>query len=138
MAADPGFDDERQAIEKRLGDNWATTPIKYENAPFKETQSPYVAVFVRRGEGLQASLGTVPLRRWPGLIIVQIFVKAQTGTQTALAYANTIGAIFERQEFSAGASGLIRCRVASATIVGERHGWFQVNVTVPYHRDKAY
>lgn len=137
-ATDPGFDDERKAIEQRLGANWTTTPIKYENAPFKETQASHVAVFIRRGDGLQASLGTAPLRRWAGLIIVQIFVTLGTGTQTALAYASTIAAIFDRQEFSTGASGLIRCRVPAVAFVGEKQGWYQTNVTVPYIRDKAY
>lgn len=137
-ANDPAFDDERKAIEKRLADNWATTPIKYENVPFKETKAAYVALFILRGDGQQASLGSSVLRRWPGLIVVQIFVPAGSGTQMALGYANTVGALFDKAEFSTGNSGWIRCRTPSAQPVGEKNGWWQVNVTVPYVREKRY
>lgn len=138
-ATDAAFEEERQAIEGRFATAWgATTPVKYENAPFKDTKAAHVALFIRRGEGLQASLGEVPLRRWPGVILVQVFIPSGSGTQQALEYASSIGAIFDRAEFSSGTSGRIRCRIPSVETVGERAGWFQVNVTVPYLRDKAY
>lgn len=133
-----GFEDERNAIESRMAANWTTTATRYENVPFKETADPYVALFIRDGEGTQVSLGTVALRRWPGLIIVQVFVKPDTGTKLAKTYAETIGAIFDRAEFSVPNGGSITCRIPSVAAVGLKHGWYQVNVTIPFIRDRQY
>jgi hypothetical protein len=133
-----GFADERQAIEARLAANFSAIPIRYENAPFQEMATAYCAVFVRRGAGNQITLGPAPqLNRWAGLIIVQVFVPEDTGTQTIAGYCDSIADVFRRQEFSVGASGLIRCRVPNVTTVGTRDGWFQMNVEVPYIRDKS-
>jgi len=130
--------DERTAIENRLAAGWSTTPIRYENVPFKEPTAPYVALFILDGEGLQISLGTPALRRWPGLIKMQIFVQQDSGTQLAKAYADSLGALFDRAQFSSGNSGTIRCRVPSTTEVGITNGWYQLNVTIPFIRDRQY
>ena len=133
-----GFAAERQAIEARLSANFTAIPIRYENVPFQETQAAYCALFIRRGEGNQITLGNSPqLQRWAGVIIAQVFVPEDGGTQTALGHADTIAAVFNRQEFSAGQSGLIRCRVARVETVGTRSGWHQLNVVIPYIRDKS-
>ena len=133
-----GFEDERVAIEQRFHDNWTATPIVWGNVTFKEQTAPYVALFILDGEGRQASLGTVALRRWDGLIVVQVFTVEDTGTKLGRTYADTIGAIFDRAEFSYANSGLIRCRVPSVATVGVQNGWFQHNVSVPFIRDKVY
>jgi hypothetical protein len=133
-----GFEDARNAIESRMAANWSTTPIRYENVPFKETADPYVALFIRDGEGIQASLGQVALRRWPGLIVVQVFVLPDTGTKLAKTYAETIGAIFDRAEFAVPNGGSITCRIPSIAEVGVTNGWYQVNVTIPFIRDRQY
>jgi len=131
------FADERKAIESRFQQNWTGAPVKYENAPFPDTADAYVALFVLEGEGEQISLGDAPLRRWAGVIVVQVFVPERSRTNQALVYADSVRAIFERQEFASGASGLIRCRVTSVKKVGVRDGWYQVNASTPYIRDKA-
>ena len=133
-----GFDDAAKAIETRLSAAWVTTKIRYVNAPFVETRTPYVALFVLDGEGHQISLGAVVLHRWVGVILMQVFVLQDTGTRLAKTYANTLGAVFDRAEFSSGASGLIRCRVPSVQEIGITNGWYQLNVSVPFIRDKTY
>lgn len=132
------FEDTRKAIEGRLGDNWSTTPIKFENVPFKETKDPYVALFILDGEGQQISLGTPAVRRWPSVIKIQIFVPQDTGTKLARTYADSLGTIFDRAQFSSGNSGTITCRIPSITHVGITNGWDQVNVTIPLKRDRQY
>lgn len=132
------FADTLKAVESRLQTNWTTTPIKFQNVPFNETATAYVALFLQDGEGLQISLGTVALRRWAGIIIVQVFVPETTGTSVARGYADTIGAIFDRVQFSSGNSGVISCRTPSIETIGLRDGWWQVNVTIPYRRNKQY
>ena len=133
-----GFAAERQAIESRMAANFTAIPIKFENVAFQEIQTAYCAIFVRRGEGHLITLGPAPqLQRWAGIIVVQVFVPEDTGTQTIAGYADSIAAVWNRQEFSAGASGLIRCRVAKVDTNGTRNGWYQMNVTTPYIRDKS-
>ena len=126
------------AIESRLQANWSTTPIRFENVPFVETSDPYIALFVLDGEGKQISLGTPAVRRWPSVIKMQVFVQEATGTKLSRAYADSLGAIFDRAQFSAGASGIIRCGIPSIMHVGVTNGWDQVNVTIPLIRDKQY
>lgn len=133
-----GFKDAATAIESRMSTNWTTTPVKYESVPFRETVAAYAALFIRDGEGSQITLGTVATRRWPGVIIVQVFVPQDSSIRTAREYADGIGAIFDRAQFSSGGSGVITCRVPSVEMIGVRNGWLQVNVTIPYHRDKQY
>ena len=133
-----GFAEEAKAIETRLAAGWTTTPIRYDNAPFPETTAPYVALFILDGDGNQISLGAVALRRWVGLIVLQIFVPQDTGTRLAKGYANTLGALFDRAEFPVENGGLIRCRVPSIAEIGIRNGWNQLNVTIPFTRDKQY
>ena len=133
-----GFDAARQAIESRLAANWTTTPIKFENVPFLETTDPYVALFILDGEGLQVSLGTPAVRRWPSVITIQVFVPQDTGTKLPRTYADTIGAIFDRAQFSAGVSGTISCGIPSISHVGITNGWDQFNVTIPLKRAKQY
>lgn len=133
-----GYADERKAIESRLQAAWTATPIRFENVPFVETDQPYVALFILDGEGQQISAGTVALRRWPGLIIVQVFERPDSGTQGIRTWADSLAAIFDRQQFSSGNSGLIRCRIPSIVPIGIREGWFQLNVTVPFIRDRDY
>lgn len=133
-----GFADERKAIESRLKNAWTTTPIKFEKVPFDQIATPYVALFILDGDGSQISLGTPALRRWPGIIMVQIFIPEDSGTQIERTYADSIGAIFDRAQFSSGSSGTIRCRIPSIKSLGIINGWQQLNVTIPFIRDKQY
>ena len=133
------FADERKAIESRLAAAWTTTPIRYENVPFGAISTPYVALFIIDGQGQQISLGTAPvLRRWVGIIMIQVFVPQDTGTQIVKSYADTIGVIFDRAQFSSGNSGTIRCRVPSIQSIGIQNGWQQINVSIPFIRDRQY
>lgn len=133
-----GYADERQAIEGRLAANFNTIPIRFENGPFQDVKTAYCAIFVLRGEGHQITLGNAPqLNRWAGLIVVQVFTPENTWTNLAAGYCDTIAGIFRRQEFSSGGSGLVRCRVPNVRTVGVKNGWFQMNVEVPYIRDKS-
>lgn len=130
------FADERAAIEKRLKDNWSTTPIAFDNVGFRPTDSEYVAIFIQNATATQIELtGATPNHRYTGLISIQIFVDANTGSQTARSYADTIAAIFRNQTFSSGSSGTIICRTPNVQRVGVVEGRFQLNLTVPYYRD---
>lgn len=130
------FEDAGKAIETRMQNNWNTTPIKFENVPFVEPSTAYVALVIRDGEGSQIDCGTPALSRWPGVIMIQVFVPVDTGTRQAREYADQIAPIFSRAQFSNGNSGNISCRIASIEKAPDKNGWCQFNVTVPYQRSR--
>ena len=132
-----GFKDTQKAIEARLKANYSTTPIKYENVNFREISTSYVAIVVRSGEGTRITLGDeVPLTRFAGLIIIQCFSPEGGSTLPAMDLADEVALIFNEARFSVGNSGTIRCRVASAENLGVIDGWVQVNVTIPFNRER--
>jgi hypothetical protein len=136
------FADERRAIEQRFEDNFtalAASRIKYENQRFTQpTEGAWVALTILTGDGIQASINTSPLNRYPGVIQIDIRVPEDTGTATARTHADTIEAIFRNQQFSAAASGIIKTRTPSITTRGVIDGWYTLTVSVPYIRDKIF
>lgn len=135
------FQDERSAIEKRFADNWTGTTaakVRYENAPFNQPKTgAWVALTIRDGIAQQASISSQPLNRYPGIVVIDIFVPENTGTDEARRLAELAAAIFRNVQFSAGSSGTITCRVPYVTTIGARDGWFQLAVTVNFYRDKV-
>ena len=131
-----GWASERKAIEARMSANWATTPIKYENAPLQELTAAHIGLFIRPGDRAQVTLGSNPTIRSISIIIVQIFVPQESGLVLARTYADTIAAIFDRLQFMTDDNDLISCQTASIDVVGESGGMYQVNLTVPYSRNE--
>ncbi len=134
------YADEERAIYERLSANWSTTPIKYGDIPLNDVpDSPWVALTIQGSEAKQIDLGVSnPLVRHGGRIVMQIFAPEVQGVRLSKQYADTLGAVFANEEFSAGSSGTIRCRRATISTVPARHGWSQVNVDIPFVRDKHF
>ena len=132
------YADEERAFHERLAANWTTTPIKYGSAPFTEpTATHWMAIWIQNIDAQQIDVGvTNPLVRHPGRIVIQVFAPESQGVRTSKVYADTLGAIFAGQQFSAGTSGTIRCRRATVRSLPPQHGWSQVNVEIPFSRDK--
>ena len=131
-----GWASERKAIETRLTTNWTTTPIKFDGVPFEETRNPYLACTVVSGDRNPIDLSNTGTVRSIALVIVQIFIPADTGMALAKTYADSIAAIFDRAQFFTDDGDLISCQVARAEYAGHADGWGQFNVTVPYTRDE--
>lgn len=131
------YADEERAIHERLTTNWTTTPIKYGDVPFQQPEAEWIAVWIQNTEARQIDLGVSnPLVRHDGQIVMQVFSPASKGVRLAKQYADTLGAIFAGQQFSAGSSGTIRCRRATVRTLDAKNGWAQVNVEIPFSRDK--
>lgn len=134
------FEDERHAIEGRFEDNYTSTDVKYENTPFKQpSEASWAALTILPGNGEQISLGTGStgrLKRFAGIIQIDIYTKENVGTKTARNLADTIAAIFDSVQFSKGSSGTITTRVPSLITRGVEAGWLHSVVSVAYHRSK--
>ena len=133
------FADERRAIENRFSANFSALPVQFENVRWNNPATGgYVRFTIRNSGGAQISTGQSPLHRYAGVIIADIFMPEESGTNAARAHADTIEAIFRRAQFSAGSSGTILCRTPSITVVGIVDGYLQISVSVPFQRDKIY
>lgn len=123
------------AIESRFNSQWADrTPVAYGNLPYAPiVGTAYVRLIVLTGRALQASMGAAPLYRHPGVIDVSVFIPEGSATKPALDLADAVVAIFRGAQFSG-----ILCRPADVRNLGVVGGWFQVNVSIPYHRDEIF
>lgn len=145
-----GFADERRAIESFFKETWdASTlsqiPVVYENQqeiddngqPLIQSKNPWIRLSILSGEGNQITIGEPPLDRWTGIVTAQIFVRSGEGTGVARQAADIIAEIFTRQKTSSGDSGLIRFGVTgSPRFFLNNDGWYQVNVSTIFHRDR--
>lgn len=131
------FEDERRAIEGRFSSNYSDTAVKYENVPFDQPSTSWVALNVLSGEGINGSFGgTTNLQRNSGVIQVTIHTTEDSGTKTNRQLGDTVAGVFRNAQFSAGSSGTITCRMPAYIPRGIVDGWYTAVVSVPYRRDK--
>jgi hypothetical protein len=123
------FASERTNIEGRFNTNWTTTTIAWGNADF---DTPNNAEWVRFNilNGTSGYRAINGLKRHTGIINIQIFAPANSGTHTIRGYADTIATIFDGVSFND-----VVCDVASIETVGTDDKFHQINVNVPYWRD---
>lgn len=136
------WDDARIAFESRLATGWPTTPIHYwsSGVPFEPpTSGGYVALTVEEFSARQITLGSTPqTHRYFGVVTLQVFVPERQGAKLAAGYCDTLDDLFRRAQFSLGNSGLITCRTPQARMVGVSDGWYQINLSIDYQRDKFH
>lgn len=139
--------DFRGAIGAFFAAGWGTTtevawPGRDYTPPTDQTS--WVRMSIIESDTFQHEIGTpCPQFREVGLIIFQVFTKADIGDGPARALADQIATIFRRQSISyTDGRALIEApaiRVigpdAGNSTGGEGGAWFQVNVSIPYKRD---
>lgn len=130
----------RRDIEKRLQDNWALTPIAFDNTVFTPRDGePWVRLRIFEENVNRINIGSPGYHRLVGLLVVSIFVPVGTGTHTVRGYADTIASIFRDVQFNG-----ITCReavprtVGEVTLAGKETGWYQYDVSVRYQWDGVY
>lgn len=101
------FFDAIVAVEKLVKDNWATTPIQYENVPFTPAKDssgnprPYIALVLRETPligGAEITLGSAnPQFRWGGVIVTQVFIPENYSDRgLAKKYTDQLKGLFRR------------------------------------------
>jgi hypothetical protein len=136
------WDAARIAIESRLATGWGTTtPIRYwsSGVPFEIPSVPYLAIQVEEFDAQQITLGGTPqTHRYFGIITIQVLVPERTGSKIAAGHCDTLDPLFRRAQFSQGDSGVILCRTPQARTIGTSDGWYQMNLVIPFQRDKIH
>jgi len=122
------------AIETRLNANWTDqgVELRFENEARKIPVGEHLRLSIRNLRPFEVgySAGIVRYRR-PGIIWVQCFVEAKTGTQRARVIADAVADIFEGQQF-----GEITCREAEQEELGDDgEGFWQVNCKIYFDHD---
>lgn len=99
---------------------------------------PYVAIFIKHLQGLQASLtDDLSRKRWrrEGLITVQCFGSLASGR--GLEDAVQMGIIAGRAYEGKQSANCIWFRDVVSKEIGPTGGWYQVNVTVQFEYDEV-
>lgn len=130
------FEQIRAIIIGRMTE-WAGIPadaVDYPNnpqGPFKPDGRPIWARLANvPGLSSTPEVGVRPCVRRTGIIIVQLFVRSNTGTLAITRAADTLVRHFE---YYSDPNGAFECYAASANEIGdEGNGWWQVNISIPY------
>jgi hypothetical protein len=132
------FADTENLIRSRFNTQWTalrpTIPVFYDNAGDDvepPENSEWVRLTVLPGDSQQVEMGR--LRRWRrvGVIIIQIFVPAASGTGLAQELGDTVKQIFEGITVSS-----VIFRATSLNRVGLDGAWLQYNATTPFQADE--
>jgi len=133
-----GFAAAETTIRTRFNSEWSslrpTIPVFFDNAG-DSVQPPQNSAWVRLtvlpGTSQQVEMGR--LRRWRrvGVIAVQIYVPAASGTGLAQELGDTVRDIFEGLTLSS-----VIFRATSLNRVGLDGAWLQYNATTPFQADE--
>jgi hypothetical protein len=133
-----GFAATESTIRSRFNTQWSslrpTIPVFFDNAG-DDVQPPQNSAWVRLtvlpGSSQQVEMGR--LRRWrrAGVVAVQIYVPAASGTGLAQELGDTVIEIFEGLTLSA-----VLFRATSLSRVGLDGAWLQYNAMTDYQADE--
>lgn len=129
------FESVRSAVAARLGTNWTTTPIAYENQPFTPPAAGgWVELTVLGGNGVTRGMagdGSGMAVQDTGLIAINVYTPVGSGTKTGRGYADTLAALFEHKLFSG-----VTTYTATLTARGVVNGWHQLNLSIPFRSNR--
>lgn len=130
----------RRDIEKRIANNWATTPLAFDNAPYSPHDGePWVRCQIFEEDVRRLNIGNPGYHRVVGLIVLSIYVPVSTGTQLARTYADALAELFRDQQFNG-----ILCRevvpatIGEVTVRGSESGWYQYDINVRFQWEGVY
>jgi hypothetical protein len=131
------YTEEQAAIMGRISDEWTTTSIAYPNTHFDPAESAaYIRPVVRRGTAFNASVSSTNRRiRHPGLLIIEVRVRKNTGDEDALDHGDALAALFRNLSLAPG----IHFRAPTVRDLGpDASGWYVVQVECPFWRDSIH
>lgn len=121
----------RSTVEGRIQANWTTTPVDYDNARFTVPATAWIKVIIAENNSKQAELGgNVKRRRALGVIYADVYAPVGRGGNEARVLADSFAALF--RDFK---SANLTCDEPSVRTMGEKNGWYQMTVNIPYRYD---
>ena len=125
------------ALRFYLDSNWvvADADVAWENAPYKPNIKPWIRVSVKPTLSYSNTIGCNHTYR-KGFLLVQVFVRYDTGTGTVENILGLLSALFENQRIGTN----IQFYTGEVTTIGDstrqlnhiESDWFQVMVKFPF------
>lgn len=129
-----GYAEAENAISSYLASSWDSaiaTLVLTNQEPPSGTEDPYIKLTVQNADGKNLSLGRKDYR-YIGVIVIQIFTKAGTGTGVSNEIATALSNIFRDILID----NVIRCKVPNVGHIGVVDNWFQTNFSVDFSREE--
>ena len=133
----------RRTIESHFKTGWVNsqgnelTPIAFDNVKFKPpSNNEWVGCTIVHGLSSQISLGNSPIVRSVGVVIIQIFTDAGSGSSRALQLADKAGDIFRARRLTISANESILFREPNFVRFGVTDNIFSGNLNVDFWRDE--
>lgn len=122
---------------------WSSlTPVQWENTDLRPPRNaqgepdPYVVFTIQNGPSEQIEFGKPTNNyRHNGMVIVQVLVPEDKGTDVVLGLADAVAGIYRSKQFTAPNIVLKSPQVGR---VGRNSGYYQLNVVIQYHRDDTF
>ncbi len=133
------FAEVSQAIETRMATQWnllnPTIDVYYENTGQQASNGDtFLDLVILYGEAKRKNIGyNYRNHRLKGFININVFVPRNTGSRTALGYADQVAGIFRDQQFD----GVI-CLSPSIREMDQDKSWFQVNIRTEFWYDEVF
>lgn len=128
------YGEEYASIAKLFSDGWTHTTVAWENCDFKTpgNNTSWVEFFILGGKPEQVSIGApaANIGRFPGVVMVNVFVAMKKGKPEALRLADLAGKLFNVTSIAGVIFGL-----PEINTIGQSGEAFQVNVSIPFTRD---
>lgn len=137
------FSEERRLIETHLANNFDSSlvPIAYDNmsalkagnSVIKDFNSvpAWVRLTIQGAGSEQVDLGG-NVDRYQGLIIINIFTKASTGSKNARAIVDQLLPVFNRVILNN-----IMTQTTEVVTTPAANGWYQTTMSTEYYRDEV-
>ena len=103
--------------------------VLYPNAPTFDPSGKLIWARLSNipGQAGVNEIGAGPIVYRTGIIIIQLFVPAGSGSKLITETADKLRELFEFQD-----DDRLSYRAVSSIAVGEKNGWFQLNLQIPY------
>lgn len=127
------FEAKQTAIETMFQNAFPDTEIAFENTPGPSPDlfSEFMRLVVQFGTSIRTQIGGGAYR-YPGLVMVQIFLKEGVGVNRGVVLADAVKSLF----LDAVNTG-INFQVPYVTKIPADKGWFQVQVSIPFYFDEV-
>lgn len=136
-----GFDRERETLEAHFKAQFEAAfqppvPVQFENVEFKRpANDEWVRLSIVNGDTARRCIGPGAKRRNVGIVYVNIFVKANSGTKRAREIADKVATIMQEKTLASG-SDWIETLDTSIQPLGTMDNLYQISVRTPYQRDE--
>ena len=118
------------AVRARQTAGWTTVPVFYPNEQFKPPAgfTPFVLVEFPVALSERLAIADDGTDREIGTVRFVVHVKAGSGLDLAMTYAEELAALFAKTDFDG-----IRTSTPSSPIpIGEDGAWYKISLSVPY------